>query len=190
MKKPRGLPGLFDGLEPPVIDRRGDLVSAVQIDLGQLEVVADHIEGGVAKDALEGECVAAVAQESDGEGMPETVRMAVGHPGALTGSVEQLEELGAIERAAGVGDEEGSLDRFPFAGDQVLEDSFAGAGRNGDDALTIAFAEGEHIPVAQVHIDDFEAAQLGGAQAGIEQEQDDGAVAVGVGQLVAGLFNQ
>ena len=69
---------------------------------------------------------------------------------------------------------------------QVAPEDLPGAGREWHDALLGALAEDAHAPVAQVQVVDAQLAKLAGAQAGIDQSQDDGPVASRVGQRMHG----
>jgi hypothetical protein len=58
-------------LKPPIIDRAGPVVAFVQVLLGPLQVDLDHLHGAVTEEGLEHVAVAGVAQELNGEGVPE-----------------------------------------------------------------------------------------------------------------------
>jgi hypothetical protein len=54
-----------------------------EVDLGDSQVPVDHLEGGVAKDGLEGVDVSPIPQEVDGEGVAEAVGCSSGMPARL-----------------------------------------------------------------------------------------------------------
>ena len=60
------------------------------VDLGDGNVALDHLQGGVAEDALEFEDVAAIAEECDGEGMAEAMGVGVGDVGALAQAADHF----------------------------------------------------------------------------------------------------
>ena len=68
----------------------------VEVGVGQGEVAADHVEGGVAEAALEGEGVPPVSQEHDGEGMAESVDVGVRDAGPLADAAEEAAEDGRV----------------------------------------------------------------------------------------------
>lgn len=53
------------------------------VGLRELQVGIDHCEGGMPEDALQGKDITAVAQEFDGEGVAEAVRVAIPHAGKV-----------------------------------------------------------------------------------------------------------
>jgi hypothetical protein len=59
-------------------------VAFVQVLLGQLQVNLDHLHRTVAEESLKNVAIAGVAQELNGEGVPEAVGMGARHasPGA------------------------------------------------------------------------------------------------------------
>ena len=130
-------------------------MTAIEIDLGQGQVGFDHLHGGVAEDLLEGVGIAAVTQVADGKGMPETMGVNVADTSAPAGSVEQLKQVGTQERAAVAGNEEGTIDRLVFTGDQVVEYGLASAGGEGDQAFFVALAKGDQVAVAKINILDL-----------------------------------
>lgn len=161
-------------------------MGAVDVGLGNGEIVAHHHQGGVAEDHLEGVNIATVAQVGDGEGVAETVWVDAEHAGAGPGQVEQVVELVAGEGALVGGDEERFGDLVVFARGEGLPDGGGGARADGDPALFIALAVADaHAQGFEVAVADLQIAQFGGAQAGIEEEEGNGTVAVAGGAFVA-----
>lgn len=164
-------------------------MGGVEVYLGQGDVAFDHLQSGVAEQALEFESVTAVAQEIDSEGVTKTMGVDVLDAGALAQAAEEVAQAGGGDGDQGLG---GSS---VGAGKKVTPNGFEGAGVNGDDALFLPFAGDFDVAVALVHILDEEAggavagvgAEFGGADAGIEEKQDDGPVAVGGGAGVSTL---
>lgn len=148
-----------------------------EVGFGEAGVGFDHVQGLVAEEVLEGAGVAAVAEEEHGEGVPETVRVDVGDAGALAEAGEEVDQGVTVDRAA-VGDEERLVDGYVSAfGADVAEDEFGGAGADRDHASFAALAGDGDALVAEIGVDDAEAAELGGAHAGVEQDEDETAVA-------------
>lgn len=77
------------------------------IGFGEGEVFADHFEGGVAEEALEGEDVATVAEVLDGKGMAEAVGVDVADVCARTQAHEEVSDGVAVHGGVVFGDEEG-----------------------------------------------------------------------------------
>ena len=77
------------------------------VGLGKFEVTADHFEGGVAEEALEGVDVSAVAEVVDGEGVAKAVGVGFGDAGAFAEGLQVRAEGGAVEGVVLLGDEDG-----------------------------------------------------------------------------------
>ena len=65
-------------------------MGVLEIFADQGEVVIDHAQGAMAKDALEGEGISAVTQIFDSEGMAEAMRADPRDPGFIAKAGEQL----------------------------------------------------------------------------------------------------
>ena len=97
---------------------------------------------------------------------------------------ELLEQAVAVHRQVVRGGEERLVGLRFRAGGEVFPDGLGGAGADRKDALFVALAEDFEVEVFEVQVADPGGAELFGAQAGVEQEEDDGAVAVLVGEGV------
>ena len=157
---------------------------AVDVGLDQGEVALDHFESGVTEQALQGVRIAAIAEVVDREGVAEAVNVDAGEAGALADLLKQIKQGVTVKGVAKLGDKERGVDFFIFAGSKVLPNGLAGAGAEGQDALLAALAKDDQVTVAHVAVLDARVAELAGANACIEQQQDNGAVAVGVLEAV------
>jgi len=143
----------------------------------------------VAEHPLECVDIAAVAEEVDGEGVAEAVGMSVEDASALAESMNELVEARGGERAFLLGQEEGISGDGIGAGDQVAPGGFEGLVTDGEEAFFIAFAKDRDLEIALVQMLDAQAGslaagiggQLGGAEASISEQEDDGAIAAGGG---------
>ena len=61
----------------------------LHIDLGDLGVMAHHVQATMTKHLLQGKDIAARAQIRDRKGVPEFVRVGVFHAGALSNAFDQ-----------------------------------------------------------------------------------------------------
>jgi len=161
-------------------------VGGLEVGLGEVEVGADHFHSGVTEDDLEGVGIASIAEEADGEGVAKTVGVDVLHTGAASDGGELFEQAVAVHRHVVGGDEKRFGGDMGFPAGEIFPQRLGDARADGKDAFFGAFAEDFEIEVAGVQIGDAGLAQLIGAQAGIEQQENDGAVAVLIGELVAG----
>lgn len=161
-------------------------MAGFDVGLGDLDVSADHVHAGVAKEYLEGVGVAAIAEVVDGEGVAKAVDVGVVDSGALGDGGDGVVEMIAGEGLAVAGDEEGVIGGFGEAGGEVAPDGGGGVVGEGEGAFFGSFAEDAQAPVSKVEVVDAGGAEFGGAQAGVEQEQEYGAVALCVGEGVGG----
>lgn len=93
----------------------------------------------------------------------------------------------AIEGCIFVCEKEGGVDLLVFAGGEVAPDGLGRAGGVGDLAILVAFAVFYvEAAVGQVGMPDFQGAEFGGPDAGVEQGEDDGTVTNTVGEGVVG----
>lgn len=76
-------------LQFPVVYRRSAAVGVFDVGLDDAQVVLHHFQGGVAHHPLQAVDVAAVAQEFDGEGVAETMGVAIADTGAFAHTVYQ-----------------------------------------------------------------------------------------------------
>ncbi len=160
------------------------MVGGIQIYLGEMQVGANHLQSGMTEHILQGVGVAAIAEELDGEGVTEAVGVTIGHAGTVADGRELLEQAIPVQGRVQAGGEERVAEIGITAGGKVAPDGLAGASREGQRALFGAFAEDLGALVAQIQVVDLQGAEFGSAHAGIEQKQDDGTVALGVGQAV------
>ena len=146
-------------------------MSCLNIHLGDGQVTFDHVQGGVAKDPLKGIDIAAIAKEIDREGMAETVNGGIRDAGTLAQAVDRLQEVVAadgcsVDRSKGRG-----VDQHVGAGCKVRPKRLGGPAGDGDLALLAPFAHHDDVPVAQIHVFEFETAIFAGADAGIEKQK-------------------
>lgn len=167
------------------------------VSLGNGEVAFDHLEAGVAQEGLEGVDVATVADVGDGEGMPEAVGVDAGDAGALAEAVEVGAEHAAVVAVTGAGGEEGLIVFFQgVTGGEVVPDCLAGATAQPDEAGfasargEAAFAQDGSGAGSEVDVADVEATEFAGADAGVEEDADQGCIAelLEVRQLRCGLW--
>jgi len=168
-------------------------VGAVGLD--EAEVAFDHFEGGVAEEALEGPGVAVVAEVGDGEGVAEPVGVDVGDAGAVADAFEGEAEVVGPEGAGsvvGADDEQwiGVAGGVVLdAGGEVAPEVAGGGFAEVADSLfvvtTAALAADVDGVGGEVEVGDGEAAEFGAADAGVEEEEENGLVAVGGGAAVA-----
>lgn len=155
----------------------------INIGLGNGEVVAHHVEGGVAEHELERPGVAAIAQEVDSEGMAESVDIDAGDTGALADASERLAQDVAIERLGFVGDEEWITGIGILAvGGDIAPEHLTGAGGERDSALTGALAKDLDSAILEIGVHDGQVAEFLGADTCIEEQENERTVTVGVGQ--------
>lgn len=160
-------------------------MSGFDIRLRDRQVAPDHVERGVAEDPLQRVDVPVISQKLNGEGVPEAMRVHPLHAGAGADPAQDMMELARIERGPGPpGGEEGSVHGFIPTGGQVAPDDLAGDGVKGDQALFVAFAHDDEVVRFEVHVADGQAAELAGAEAAVQEEIDDGAIARGGGVAV------
>lgn len=76
-------------LQTHVVSWTGFAMCVLHVYLGNLSVVAHHIQGTVPQQGLQGKDVAAGAQIGDGHGMPEFVRVSFFNPGSGTQAVDR-----------------------------------------------------------------------------------------------------
>lgn len=160
-----------------------------------VEVASDHLESGVTEEVLEGEGVAAVAEVGDGEGVTKAVGVDVGRDAstfadALDGFAEDVAGHGAGVIGGADGEEGVGGDGVLEARSEVTPEGAGGAFAEIDDALffvaALTFASDADGIGGEVEVFDLNVAQLLSADAGIEEDEDDGAVAVGGGAAVGG----
>jgi hypothetical protein len=168
------------GLQVPFVGRAGDLLGVGEVDFGEAGVAAHHFEGGVAEEVLEGGHVAAVAEEVDGEGVAEAVRGGADDAGALAEAGDEFLDGGAFEGLVGAaGGDEGGGGGGGWAVGEVAPEGFAGGLADVDDAGFVAFAMlDEEAAGFAVVVAELEGAEFGDAEAGIEEDDEDGDVAV------------
>lgn len=165
------------------------------VHLGDGDVALDHFECGVAEEALEFEDVAAVAEKVDGECVAEAVGVGIGDAGALAQAIDEGEDAGTGDGGLGsVGEEEVFVEIGVGAGDQVAPNRLGCGGTDGEDSLFDALAGYGEALVAQVDLAQAQAGEIvpvtgefGYAGAGVEEGEDDGAVADGGGTGVGGF---
>ena len=117
------------------------------------------------------------------EGMAKAVGVAAGHVGGASAAAEQLLEAVGLKAHAGpqlAGPGDGPEERARRAsadGEVGLERGPAAAGE-GDDALLVALAvANQQAAAGEVAVGQVEGAQLGAADAGVEEEEHHGGIA-------------
>ena len=148
-----------------------------KVGLGQADIAADHVERGVAQDLLQAEHVPAVDEVAAGERVAEGVGAAARGDARAPPEVRDR-ELDALptERPAPAAHEHrvGRADGAALR--DVAQERPAGGRAEGHDPLLGALAHDPHRPVGP-QVADPEPRHLGQPQAGVEQEQDEGALA-------------
>lgn len=84
--------------ESPVIHRTGLAMGLLNIYLGYLGIMPDHIQAAVTQERLKGKNVPARAQVGDGKGMSELVWVGIFHPGSFSNALDDMAESSRIER--------------------------------------------------------------------------------------------
>ena len=161
----------------------------VQVGLDDFEISFHHVQGRVTEHLLQGVDVAAVAQELDGKGVAKAVRVDVGDEGALPAAVQDAQQ-GVAGHGEGLtigGSKERRLGREGGgAADAVLPEGATGWLLDAEEAAFVAFSLADNeMAGGLVVVGQGEGAQLGGAQATVEQGQQDGVIAQGGGALAA-----
>ena len=160
----------------------------VNVGLGEFEIDADGFEGGMSEHGLEGVDVTAVAEVLNGEGMAEAVGMNVGDACAFADGLKHSREFCASHRAVEFGEEERVTRQGVLAGGEVAPDHLSRAGGEGEQAFLHPFAlVNKDTVVAVVEVFHVQVAEFGGADAGVEQEQEDGAFALEGAEGVIGV---
>jgi len=160
-------------------------VDAGAVGLGDASVAADHGQVGVAEQVLQSEEVPTAAQVGDGEGVTKAVGVDVGDAGALANAGKLAAQDAAVHRPLIVGgsnSEEGIAGLGGQTRGEVAPERLDGAFADLDEAVLIAFAVTHEDAIAShVEIVDAQVAQLGGADAGVEEDEQDAAIPVGDG---------
>lgn len=156
------------------------------VNFGEMEVTANHIEGRVAEESLEGVDIAAVAKKLDGKGVAEAVGMGVGDISAGAEVVEQVADGITIHGVVFDGEEKGFGIVGFVAGGKVAVDLVGSTAGDEDGAGTGFFARtvGMHLNgavIKEIDITDGEAGSFGDTEAGIEEEFDKGNITGGGG---------
>ncbi len=128
-------------LQSPIIDRAGTVVTFVQVLLGQLQVNLDHLHRAVAEESLKNIAIAGIAQELNGEGVPEAVGMGARHTGPGAEAADQAAQRVAADRCPILGEEK-TVVVAPGRGlvAEVAPDGLGGARTEGNDTLQIILA--------------------------------------------------
>ena len=121
--------GNLSKLQEPVRDRAGLLVRVLNVRLDDGQVAADHVQGGVSKQALKGHDVTVVSEKGNGECVPEPVQRDPAHSRALPNPLEGGAQVVALQLALGLGREEKGTVALGVAGGQVAPDRLRGASR-------------------------------------------------------------
>ena len=157
-------------------------MAAHHIGRSEMEVVVHHRQGRVAQDVLQRQHVAAGAQVGHPEGVAKAMRVDVRHVGPRRQSLEHASQGVARQRSTL------ARQKHPIrVGIRVIRPGArqlqipihhgprALAQRHGAVAGALAAAHA-HLAGGQVQIRHAQAAELGGAQTGIEQHAEDGQV--------------
>jgi len=111
---------------------------------------------------------------------------------AITKAANKAQETGGGERAATAGKEEGGEGRDVGAGGEIAPDGLGGRSGDRENTALVALAHHRDVAIALVKVADEKTGgtfarfhtDLGGAGAGIKEQEDEGAVAVGGGAAV------
>lgn len=173
--------------EAPVVGHGCPALGVGEIDLGQLDVDADGVKAFVAEHRLQFDDIAAVAQEVDGEGMAEFMDIGVVDAGALGGGADHLEKYVAIHVGIVAGGEEGVGGLSRQTGGQVAPEVLFAGVRDEDEAVFVAFALANmKLALLLVVVGEGEVTEFAGADAGLDEGDDNGFVALGGGANAGG----
>ena len=157
----------------------------LDVDLSDVGIVLDHLQGGMPEQALQGEQVPAGTQVGDREGVSESMWMGFSNPRLLPQRGDGLAQGVPVQRPAELADEERRLGVLPLlpVGQVALQETpggFAGVDRPPLAALGLAFHAGTDMdpPGLLVHVPHPQGAQLAGPQTGVEEHHQDGLVAL------------
>ena len=124
-------------LQEPIRDGAGLLVRVLNVGLGDGEVGVDHLEAGMAQQALEGKDVAPVAQKLDGKGVAEAVDGGVWHASAGSDVEDDAAQGVAREGLAVEGDEKEVVVFRLVAGGTVAPEVLCGVGAERGDGSVV-----------------------------------------------------
>lgn len=110
------------------------------IQVGQVKVVFDHLQGGVGQQFLQDKDISPITKKIDSKGMAEAVRVGVLHAGALADTFDEPGQGLALEVLIVIGGEEGIFGPGIGPGGEIAPDGFGGFGGDLDGALLVAFA--------------------------------------------------
>jgi hypothetical protein len=164
------------------------LVDGAEVFLRLLRVAGDHAQVGVAEEPLEGDNIHALPEARQSESAPEGVRHRSGDPRGSGATSEQAHEARVAEPSA--------VPRHPKrvggssigAASQVARDlSQSGSpDEHGPRALPLREAERERAGL-EVQVANAQGKELRGSASGVEQAQEERAVAIaGEGSAAAG----
>ena len=160
------------------------------VGLGDTRIAAHHGQIRVSEQFLEGEQVAPVAQVGDGEGVAEAVRVNMGDASAFADAGELQVQVVAVHGPLVVCRTDRDQVVVGIGGHarrKVTPERLGRAFAELDEAGLVALAVLDGDAVAgHVNVFDPDTAQLRSAQPGVDEEQDDAAVAIGNGAELHG----
>lgn len=139
-------------------------------------VAAEHGRGGVAEEELDIDLAGLLFDGPGGEGVTKAMRVDLGDGGLFAEALEDGAHGGAAEGAAAAGEEEGARVKASKPA-QVVLDRLAGSLPDSDHSLLVALAVADvDALAAEVDVLQLQVRQLAGAEAGVEEGENEGAV--------------
>jgi hypothetical protein len=165
------------------IDGRRVAVYRTKIVIEQVNVATSDLQwrGAVAEDPLQREHVAPVGKEWPSEGMAKDVRWASHcERGAAAEPADELLDASGVERPTTSPDEQRVAGQELAATSKALSEGTTGFSADRHHALATALPEYTAPTLDKVEVADSKTGGLAHAQACVEQEQHDRAVALGL----------
>ena len=170
-------------------------VLRLDVPLRQGDVAPRHLQAGVPEELLEGKQVAAAAEERHGERVPERVRGASGVLD-LGGLAQPLDDLAHAPARQGLASarpavrEKDRRGRLPCVLPQVVPQRLGGGLTEVQRPPLASLSHDLAALRGHVEVADAQRAELRGAHARVEQEEEDGVVAQGVPRPAGGREQQ
>ncbi len=173
-------------LQSPIIRWAGFAMRLFHVRFRDTGVMAHHVQRAVPEQRLQRENVAARTQIGNGERVSKLVGIGFLHPRSVPQTRNQDAQTVLGERPIRGADEEGRLEVLTiFTLREITPDCFSGDFTQVDRAsfatFSAAFQSMADGDTSGFHVDviDSQSAQLGSAQACIQQGQDDSLIAIG-----------
>ena len=143
-------------LQSPVIYRAGFAMGIGDIYLGNLRIMADHIQRTMPEQPLQGEHIPAGPQISYRKGMPEFMRMDMRNLSPFSQAADQYSQAVAVEGAVSAADKKRSFKIITILPQgNITPDSFSGGFSQVGCATFSAFGSPAD-PVANIHFASLE----------------------------------